>query len=93
LTKIARTPEEEATFNQTRKTSEFLKRVTQAKNDTAIKPYSDLVSGLFENDRWVFICSQHVAARFSNEEELKDHFKNVAHTQSKFGKSQSTFDP
>ena len=92
MTKLSRTPEEEATFNQTRKTSEFVKRVTQAKLDPVIKPYADLVSGLFENDTWVFICSQHVAGRFSNEEELKDHFRNVAHRQSKFGISQSTYD-
>jgi hypothetical protein len=92
LTKIARTPEEQAILNQSRKTSEFLKRISQAKLDPAIKPYADLVSGLFENDVWVFICSQHVAARFSNEEELKEHFRNVAHKQSTLRKSQSTFD-
>jgi hypothetical protein len=92
LTKIARTPEEQAAFNQSRKTSEFLKRLTQAKLDPAIKPYAELVSGLFENEEWAFICSQHVAARFSNEEELKEHFRNVAHKQSTRGKLQSTFD-
>jgi hypothetical protein len=87
-----RTPEEEAEFNQTRNTSEFVKRVAQAKLDPAIRPSGDLVSGLFENNRWVFICSQHAEGRFANEEELKGNFRSVAQRQSKFGKSKSTYD-
>ncbi len=92
LTRQAKTPEEVAIFNETKKTTEFVKRTTQVKLDPAIKGFSDLVSGLFENDQWVFICSQHVVARFSDEDELKRHFENEAHKQSKFGKSQSTYD-
>jgi len=92
LTRPAKTPEEVASFNETKKTTEFLKRITQIKLDPEIRGYSDLVSGLFENGQWVFICSQHVSARFSNEEELKEHFRKESHKQSKIGKSQSTYD-
>ncbi|MFI5419978.1 MAG: hypothetical protein ACHQ1H_03335 [Nitrososphaerales archaeon] len=92
MTRQAKTPEEVAVSNETKKTTEFVKRITQVKLDSAIKGYSDLVSGLFENGQWMFICSQHVSARFSNEEELKEHFRNTPHTQTKFGKSLSTFD-
>jgi hypothetical protein len=92
LTRPAKTPEELATFNETKKTTEFLKRIKQMKLDPAISGYADLVSGLFENGQWMFVCSQHVSARFSNEEELKEHFRNEAHKQSKFGQSQSTYD-
>ena len=92
MARIAKTPEELAVLNETKKTTEFVKRITQVKLDPVIKGYADLVSGLFENGQWVFICSQHVSARFSNEEELKEHFRTEAHKQSKFGKSQSTYD-
>jgi hypothetical protein len=92
LTKLAKTPEEVAILNETKKTTEFLKRLKQVKLDPEIAGYSDLVSGLFENGQWVFICSQHHDGRFSNEEELKEHFRKEKHKQSSFGKSLSTYD-
>ena len=92
MTRIAKTPEQVATYNETMKTSEFVKRIAQAKVDPAIIGYSDQVSGLFQNGKWMFVCSQHVFARFANEEELKGHFRNEPHTKSKFGRSQSTYD-
>ncbi len=92
LARQAKTPEEVATFNETKKTTEFVKRITQAKLDPGIRGHGDLVSGLFENGQWTFICSQHVMARFTSEEELKEHFVKESHTQSKFGKSQSMYD-
>ncbi len=92
LTRPAKTPEEVAIHNETKKTTEFLKRIKQVKLDPAIRSYSDLVSGLFENSQWMFVRSQHVSARFSDEEELKKHFKNEAHSLSKFGRSQSMYD-
>jgi hypothetical protein len=87
-----KSPEEVAIQNETKKTSEFLKRIKQLKLDPAIAGYSDLVSGLFENGQWVFVCKQHIEARFSNEGELKEHFKNEVHKQSQLGRSQSTYD-
>jgi predicted peroxiredoxin len=92
LTRPAKTPEGVAVFNETKKTAEFVRRITQVKLDPSIKGFSDQVSGLFENGQWMFICSQHVSARFYNEEELREHFKNEAHKKSKFVKSQSTYD-
>ncbi|MDA4111350.1 MAG: hypothetical protein OK439_02345 [Thaumarchaeota archaeon] len=92
LTRQAKTPEEIAILSEKKITSEFLKRIKQVKLDPAISRYADLVSGLFENGQWTFICSQHVSARFANEEELKEHFRKEAHKQSQFGKSQSTYD-
>jgi hypothetical protein len=92
LTRQTKTPEEVAIQNETRKTTEFVKRISQVKLDPAIAGYADLVSGLFENGQWVFICSQHVSARFSNEGELKEHFRNEAHKQTKPGRKQSTYD-
>ena len=92
LTRQVKSPEEVAINNETKKTAEFLKRIKQVKLDPAIRGYSDLVSGLFENGVWISICSQHMSARFSNEEELKEHFKKEAHTKSKFARSQSTYD-
>ena len=92
MTRPAKTPEEVATFNETKKTAEFLKRIRQLKLDPYLSGYSDQVSGLFENGEWVFICSQHVQARFSNEEEVKQHFRKEVHTQSSFEKTKSMYD-
>jgi len=91
LTKAAKTLEELANFNETKNTSEFVKGLKRLKLDPAIIGYSDLISGLFESGQWIFICKQHVSARFSNESELKEHFKNEAHIQSKFGLSLSAY--
>jgi hypothetical protein len=92
LTKVAKTPEEVAHFNETKNTSDFLKRMKQVKMDPTIIGYSDLISGLFEKDHWMFICKQHISSRFSNDEELKEHFRKAAHKQSKFGLSLSTYE-
>ena len=91
LTKI-KLPEEEAKSKETSKTSQFLKRLKQVKLDPGLVGYSDQVSGLFENSEWIFVCSEHKTLRFVNEEELKEHFKNKDHKQSKFGRSQSMYD-
>jgi len=85
-------PEELVIQEKAKKNSEFVKRITLLKVDPAIVGYSDQVSGLFQNGKWMFVCSQHLFARFSSEEELKEHFRMEQHRQSKFGRSQSTYD-
>jgi len=92
LTRPDKTPEGVATSNDSKKTIEFLKRVMKAKLDPAIRGYSDLISGLFENDHWIFVCSQHVSVRLSDEEELKEHLRTMSHSQTKFGRSQLIHD-
>jgi hypothetical protein len=59
------------------KTSLFLQRVKQAKLD--LPANKALISGLYEDSTWKFICAEHPPARFLHEVELKKHFQEKAH--------------
>jgi hypothetical protein len=59
------------------KTSLFLKRVTHAKLD--LPANNDMISGLFEDFQWKFVCSEHRPERFMDEIQLKKHFADVGH--------------
>jgi len=60
-------------------TSEFLGRVTKLKKDPEVKRHGDLISGLYERRRWVFVCSEHVHKRFTSEVEVRKHFHSTVH--------------
>jgi hypothetical protein len=59
------------------RTSVFLQRVIRAKLELPENKY--LISGLFEDSRWKFICADHPPARFADEKELKKHFEEEVH--------------
>jgi len=61
------------------KTSVFVQRVIHVKLD--LPASNDLISGLFEDSRWKFICADHQSARFVDEKELKKHFEEESHTK------------
>ncbi|MFI5421024.1 MAG: hypothetical protein ACHQ1H_08665 [Nitrososphaerales archaeon] len=59
------------------KTSVFVQRVKHAKLD--LPASNDLISGLFEDSQWKFVCADHVPSRFVDEKELKKHFEVEVH--------------
>jgi methionine synthase II (cobalamin-independent) len=79
MTRGEKSPEKAALAKEKEATSKFLKRVKQAKLD--LPANRDMISGLFENSHWVFICSQHLSGRYADEQELKKHFSEKSHTR------------
>jgi hypothetical protein len=59
------------------RTSVFVQRVKRAKLD--LPANNDLISGLFEDSQWKFICADHIPARFEDEKQLKKHFQEETH--------------
>ena len=59
------------------RTSVFVQRVKHAKLD--LPANNDLISGLFEDSQWKFICADHIPARFADEKSLKIHFEEEVH--------------
>jgi hypothetical protein len=58
----------------------FRIRVTKVKEDLTIRSgYVYKISGLLENGKWSFVCSEHKAARFESEEGLRKHFQRARH--------------
>ncbi|MGI0091451.1 MAG: hypothetical protein ACREBS_07060 [Nitrososphaerales archaeon] len=54
---------------------EFHTRVKKVKHDEPeLRLYAGLISGLLEEGRWTFICSEHLEGRYRDETELKQHF-------------------
>jgi len=60
---------------------EFHSRVKAVKLDPAFSRYATRISGLLEGSRWMFVCSAHTSARIKDEQALKQHFKNAAHSR------------
>jgi hypothetical protein len=81
MTQALKTTEDVAKAKDKAVTLEFIKRIKQMKVDPAISGYGDRISGLFENSEWVFICSEHLEGRFTEEQELKKHFSENSHTR------------
>lgn len=81
---MGRSPANSIEAEERRIRLEFIKMLKQTKLDPAIRSYSDMVSGLYENDEWVFVCSQHLSGRFLDEKVLKRHFAEESHRRSSY---------
>jgi len=57
----------------------FSKRVEKLKRDPALVLHRELVSGLFEDGHWTFVCSEHRPGRFLDEAEVTQHFLSREH--------------
>jgi hypothetical protein len=92
MTRPEKQRKDDPQYKANAKASEFLKRIKVAKLEPLIVPYADTVSGLFENSEWKFVCSEHVAGRFSDEKELYEHYKSESHRRSVKRRSSSMYD-
>jgi hypothetical protein len=59
------------------RTTVFLQKVKHAKLD--LPANADLISGLYEDFQWKFVCADHQPARFLDEKLLRKHFEEQAH--------------
>jgi len=62
---------------ETRITSLFLKRLAALKREPVLATNAFVVSGLYENATWVFICSEHKDVRMKDEDDAREHFKRA----------------
>ena len=92
MTRTDRLGRDDPKYKATVKTSFFMKRLNEVKRDPSISPFAGLVSGLFENSEWVFVCSEHLTGRFVDEEKLKAHFNTESHRRSVTRRSSSMYD-
>ena len=63
----------------------FLRRLNALKKEPAISRNDFLISGLYENSAWVFICSEHKDVRLKDEDEAREHLKQTHSTRAKLG--------
>jgi hypothetical protein len=60
-------------------TADFTHRVMKIKRDPELSKFSFLISGIYEESRWTFVCGKHLSGRYKTEEDLKKHFAKLAH--------------
>jgi len=67
-------------------TALFSKRLAALKKEPMLVLNPFVISGLYENSQWVFICSQHKDVRLKDEDSAREHFKQP-HSPVTFGRS------